>query len=199
MYRLRLFKILFIHSPKLLKRFFLLMFRKNSKLQFEYTIKNEDHKNLNLLKNQIAIELVVKNGFVIRVGKRYIPLLREQTHLTINVPMIEQGVEINLKVLGFFKSIKAVIPLDRNGVYVNNPFLSKSKLISNLEVQLKKGKTSLRDKTFSPQMQIATMKTMPKLFTSTQLITPTNQLRKITEPSFKHDIEKLEFKLNREL
>lgn len=199
MYRLKLFKILFIHSPKLLKRFFLLMFRKNSKPEFEYTIKTKEHKNLKLLKNQLTIELAVKNGFVFRVGKRYIPLLREQTHLTINIPMVEKGGEIHLKVFGFFKSIKAEIPLDRNGAYVNSPFLSKSKLISNLEIQLKKGKTKLSGKTLSPQMQFVTMKTMPKLFTSTQLITPTNQLRKITEPSFKHDIEKLEYKLNREL
>lgn len=199
MYRLRLFKILFIHSPKLLSRFFLLMFRKNSKPEFEYTIKTKEHKNLKLLKNQLTLELVVKNGFVLRIGKQYIPLFREYTQVTLNVPMTGQDGQIQLKVFGFFKSIKVVIPIERSSTSAIRPVLSKEKLMFHVNVKLVEGQNHLINGLFLPQIQIATLNSEPLLINSSEFHEYNLKLKTISKPILDHDIEKLELKLNQNI
>jgi hypothetical protein len=171
-----------------------LIFRKNSELHFNYSVKNGEHDNLNLLENQIVLDLSVENGFILKVGKSYIPLLNDKTVFNINVPYIEQSGEIKLKIIGFFKSVKVTIPVDRSGVHLRRPRLSQNQLISNLDIQknLNAGVRSL-------QIQIASINSKPKLFVEIQSNINSAQVLTISEPSFKHDLEKLELKIKQKL
>lgn len=194
MHRLRLFKILFIHTPTLFKRFFLLMFRKNSQLKFHYLIKNKAPDSLNLLENQIALNIDIQNGLILKIDKSYIPLLSDSAVLSINVPVKEQNGKIQIKVIGFFKTDKVSISLDRNESYAKTPKLSNNQLISKLKII-----DSANSRVKLLKVQIASKSSKPILLNGAHINTRTAKLNPITEPSFKHDIEKLKLKLNQEL
>lgn len=177
------------------------MFRKNSQPEFNCSVKNGEHTNLNLIENQIVldIDINIKNGFTLKVGNYYIPLSSEQTAFTLKIPIIERGDKIQLKVLGFFKQVKVNIPLERKGVYANRPLLSQEKLITNVKVKQKKFEIDLNARIDLPQMQVASNINKPKLLEGTRSSIPSVRLHPVAEPSFNYEIEKLKLKLNQEL
>lgn len=199
MHRIRLIKILLLHSPLFLKRLFLMTFRKKTQLEFKYSVKNGKLKKLNLLGNQLNLDIAVKNGFILKIGKRYLPLLKEDSKFTLMIPTIGLSDSIELKVIGFFGSIKTDIPIQLRDTHLNRPELLQNKLFSKVKVKQKTSKINLNAKIDLSGHSIASNINKPKLLDGTRSIMPLVELKSIAEPSFEYQLDKLELELNQKL
>lgn len=196
MHLIRLLKISIIHLPTLIVRVLTLLFRKNNKLEFTYSLKYNEYKNLSLSENHIRLNINVKNGLLLKINNHLIPLSRDFSKMSFLIPLTQNTNKLQLKAIGLFQKNRALEMIDKKGVNLSIPIITNKDLfkttkiqeinpVINLQTEIKLSSVNSIKNNDEPLLINIRNKEFRKV-----IINP------ISEPSFELDTNNIELKLN---